>query len=260
MTWALKRQLIYIGIILLVLGVFAFFVIYPYLKELPTCNDGRQNGDELGVDCGGSCVLACKFQVDDISILWARTFQVIPGRYNAVAYLENHNKNAVITKLKYRFRFSDKDNIYIGKREGEVFIPAGKKFAIFEPGIGVGNSIPIYTTFEFIEAPVWTTVPEDKLNQLKVLVSDINLENQDTEPHLSAKIKNDSLFTIPEVGVVVLLYDAKGNAISTSRTFIDLLGPEEIKEIDFTWREPIKEEVVAKEIIPVYNIFSVQLK
>ena len=77
---------------------------------------------------------------------------------------------------------------------------------------------------------------------------------------MSAKIKNDSLFTIPEVGVVVLLYDAKGNAISTSRTFIDLLGPEEIKEIDFTWREPIKEEVVAKEIIPVYNIFSVQLK
>jgi hypothetical protein len=260
MTWALRRQLFYIGILLALVLVLGFLVVSPYVNKLPTCTDGKQNGSETGIDCGGSCSKACTFQVDEISVLWARTFQVIPGRYNAVAYLENHNKSAAIYKINYRFRFADKDNLYIGKREGSTFIPPGGKFAIFEAGIGVGNSIPVYTSFEFTETPTWNNVSENILNQLKVLVSDIKLENQDTSPHLSATIKNDSLFIVPEVGVVAILYDEMGNAVSSSRTYLNQLASEESQNINFTWPEPITENVVAKEIIPMYNVFLVKLK
>ena len=260
MTWAFKRQILYVGILIIFFGILGFLVVSPYINEIPSCTDNKQNGDEKGIDCGGSCRESCTFEVDKISTLWSRTFEVIPGRYNAVAYLENHNKNTAIYKISYKFRFADKDNIYIGKRDGETFVPAGGKFAIFEPGIGVGNSIPVYTTFEFTETPVWNTVPEDKLNQLKVLVSDIKLENQNTTPHLSATIKNDSFFTIPEVSIVALLYDEKGNAVSASRTYLDVLAGEESKNVDFTWPEPISGNVIAKEIIPMYNIFLVKLK
>ncbi len=260
MTWGLKRQLFYISVLVVFFLVLGFLVVFPYINKIPSCTDNRQNGNETGVDCGGSCSKSCTFEVNKISTLWSRTFQVIPGRYNAVAYLENHNKNTAIYKINYRFRFADKDNIYIGKRDGETFIPASGKFAIFEAGIGVGNSIPVYTTFEFTEMPTWNKVPEDKINQLRVLVSDIKLENQNISPRLSATIKNDSLFVIPEVGVVVILYDEKGNAISASRTYLDVLAEEESKEINFTWPEPIIGNVIAKEIIPMYNIFLVKLK
>lgn len=260
MTWALKRQFFYAGILLVFFSVFGFLIISPYINEIPTCIDNKQNGDEKGIDCGGLCTKACIFEVDKVSILWSRTFQIIPGRYNAVAYLENHNKNAAIHKIRYNFRFSDKDNIYIGKREGETFIPPGGKFAIFEPGIGLGNSIPIYTTFEFTEMPVWNTIPEEKIKQLKVLVSDIKLENKDTSPLLSATIRNDSLFTIPEVSVIALLYDKNGNAVSASRTYLNVLTEEKSENISFTWPRPIKENIVAKEIIPVYDVFLVKLK
>jgi len=260
MTWAFKRQLFFISIFVVLLLAFGFLVIYPYVNKLPTCIDNKQNGDEKGIDCGGSCSKACTFEVDEISVLWSRTFEVIPGRYNAVAYLENHNKNAAIYRIKYKFRFSDKDNVYIGKREGETFIPSSGKFAVFEAGIGVGNSIPVYTTFEFTETPVWNKVPENIMKQLKILVSDIKLENQDTKPHLSATIKNNSLFAIPEVNVVVLLYDEKGNAISASRTYLDELTAEESENINFTWPEPILGNIVAKEIISMYNVFLVKLK
>ncbi len=260
MTWALRRQLFYVTVLIIFFVALGFLIISPYVNKLPTCADGKQNGDETGIDCGGSCSTACTFQVDQISILWARTFEVIPGRYNAVAYLENHNRSAAIDKISYRFRFADKNNIYIGKREGETFIPPSGKFAIFEPGIGVGNSIPVYTTFEFTEVPLWNNVSEDKLNQLKVSVSNIKLENQDTKPHLSAVIKNDSLFTIPEVGVVALLYDENGNAISASRTYLDVLNGEQSQDVNFTWPEPMPGNVIAEEIIPMYNIFSVKLK
>ena len=80
------------------------------------------------------------------------------------------------------------------------------------------------------------------------------------KPLLSATIKNDSLFIIPDVGVVAILYNEKGNAVSASRTYLDELQGEESKNISFTWPEPILENVIAKEIIPMYNIFSVKLK
>ena len=194
MTWALRRQIIYIVILIILLAGLGFSIVYPHITKAPTCMDGVQNGTETGIDCGGICSKVCTFEVDQVSVLWSRVFEVIPGRYNAVAYLENHNQDAAIYKINYRFRFSDKDNIYIGKREGETYIPAGGKFAIFEPGINVGNSIPVYTTFEFTETPVWNNVPKDVESGLKVLVSNMKLENQDTNPHLSDTITNNSFF------------------------------------------------------------------
>ena len=260
MTWAFKRQLLSAGVLIAFLALFGFLIIYPSVNGMPTCADGKQNGTEAGIDCGGSCARVCLFQVDKISILWSRAFRVVAGRYNAVAYLENHNKNSAIYKINYRFRFADKDNIYIGKREGSTFVPPSGRFAVFEPAIDIGYSIPVYVTFEFTETPVWTVVPKDIINQLKVLVSDIKLEDENVVPRLSANIKNSSLFTIPEVNIVAILYDVYGNAISASRTYLDTLGPEENTEVNFTWPEPLPAPVVAKEIIPMYNIFLVKLK
>ncbi len=158
MGWAAQRQLFYVTVLIVFFSVMGFLVGYPYFNKPATCTDNKQNGTETGVDCGGSCLKACIEQVDKISTLWSRAFRVVPGRYNAVAYLENHNKNSAISRISYKFRFADKDNLYIGKREGEAFIPPAGRFAIFEPGIDVGNSIPIFTTFEFTETPRWNQV------------------------------------------------------------------------------------------------------
>lgn len=260
MTWALKRQIFYVAVIVLFFSVLGFLIIYPKFNKAPTCSDGMQNGDETGVDCGGSCANACYAQVDQASVLWARAFRVVPGRYNAVAYLINHNKNTAVKKINYRFRFADAKNIYIGKRDGSTFIPPGGNFAVFEPAIDIGNSIPVYTTFEFTEVPVWLQVSQEKISQLKVSVGNISLVDEKTNPKLGAEIRNDSLFTIPNVGIIAILYDAGGNAISTSRTYLNQLLPLQSSDINFTWPEPLPGTVVAKEIIPMYDIFSVKLQ
>ncbi|MEK7588938.1 MAG: hypothetical protein AAB438_03930 [Patescibacteria group bacterium] len=260
MTWALRRQLIYISILVLFFGGLGFWISYPYINKPPTCFDNTQNGTEAGVDCGGSCALACSFQVDKISVTWARVFKVVHGRFNAVAYLENHNKDTAIYRIKYKFRFADKDNVYIGKREGETYIPPRGKFAIFEPAIDLGNSVPVFTSFEFTEEPVWVKVPEEKVNQLNIFVSDIQLKDEDTAPKLFATIKNDSFFMIPELKPIAILYDNLGNAISVSSTYIDLLKGKDSMNISFTWPEPFQFKVVTKEVIPMYDIFSVKLK
>src|SRR3989344_3882492 len=250
MTWAMKRQSFYLLVVVLFFGVFGFLIAYPAFQKEPTCFDNKQNGAETGVDCGGLCLRACLAQVDPVSLLWTRAFRVVPGRYNAVAYLENQNRNAaVVGQIKYRFRFADANNVYIGKREGSTFIPPSGRFAIFEPGVDVGSSIPVYTTFEFTEVPNWVTISQEKIDQLKVSVSEIILRGEDTSPVLSAVVKNNSFFIIPEIDVVVILYDASGNAISASRTYLDKLSPEEAEDIHFTWPEPFFGKVIAKEII-----------
>ncbi len=260
MTWAFKRQIFYLAILVVFFSVFGFLIVRPYFNKAPTCNDRKQNGNEAGVDCGGSCLFACPSQVEDISVLWARSFRVVSGRYNAVAYLVNHNKNVAAQKINYRFRFADSENLYVGKREGSAFIPPSGNFAIFEPGIDVGYSTPVYTTFEFTQIPKWVQVGEEKLDQLKVSTSNIVLADERTSPVLSATIQNNSFFIIPEMDVVAILYDTNNNAVSASRTFVENLRAEEKRNISFTWPEPLPGEVVTKEIIPMFNIFSVKLK
>lgn len=260
MTWGFKRQIFYVVILLLFISIFGFLIISPSLNKAPSCMDGKQNGDEIGIDCGGSCANACPSQVDAMDVLWARAFRVVPGRYNAVAYIVNHNKNTAIEKINYRFRFADANNVYIGKREGSTSVPPGGNFAIFEPAIDIGNSIPIYVTFEFTQTPNWLQVSQKKIDQLKVLISNIQLADEATSPHLSATVKNNSLFTIPEISIIAILYDSSGNAISASRTYLNQLAPLQNSDITFTWPEPLSGTVVAKELIPMYDIFSVQLK
>ena len=254
MTWAFKRQTFYLILLILSLSIIGFLIIYPRFNKPPTCFDGKQNGNETGMDCGGSCVRACLDQVEQPSILWARAFKVIPGRYNAVAYLVNHNKNAAVKKINYRFRFADANNVYIGKREGSTIIPPAGNFAVFEPGIDIGNSIPVYVTFEFTEIPLWQQIPQETIEQLKILISNIQLTDEKTSPRLSAIVKNNSLFTIPDVDVVTILYDANNNAVSASRTYLTELAPLQKTDINFTWPEAFTDTVVAKEIIPMFDV------
>ena len=260
MTWALKRQIIFLIGFLSVIAGLLFWISYPILNKPPTCMDNRQNGNETGVDCGGSCALACLAELDEVSILWSRAFRVVPGRYNAVAYIENKNANVSVRKIRYQFRFADKDNIYIGKREGETIIPPSGKFAVFEPAIDVGNSVPVFTSFEFTEVPVWSQVSSDKINQLKVLTQNIRLEGEDTSPKLFATLRNNSLYAIPKLSVVVILYDKDGNAINASRTYIEELKKEGTADISFTWPEPFDRKIIVREIIPMFDVFEAKLK
>lgn len=259
MTWALKRQISYISGVLIFIFAVALYFLWPYLNRPPTCFDRKQNGDEAGIDCGGSCPIACTNEVDKLSVFWARSFQVVPGRYNALAYIENQNQNQVIRRIKYRFRFADENNLYIGKRDGETFIPPAGKFAIFEGAIDLGNSKPVYTSFEFSEVPVWSNVDKSLIDQLKVVVSNIVFENE-TIPRLTANIKNTSLFDIPDLQVVAILYDKFNNVLNVSSTNIAILGGEQENQVSFTWREQMSAEVASQEILPIFNIFNARLK
>ena len=236
-SWSAKRKLTYLIIfcvfVLLIVVVPLYFIAY----EKPSCFDGKENGDETGVDCGGSCQLLCSFEAIKPNILWSRSFKVSSGVYSSTAYIENHNISSESLDARYIFKLYDAQNNLIASREGRAYIPKNKVFAIFEPNIQVGDSIPARTTFEFVGDQAWMRVTDAPP---ELVVRRKSISNVETFPRIDATIENRSLQTQTGVEVVAIVYDGKDNAVGASRTFIDSLMRDEAQDVVFTWPLPFE--------------------
>ncbi len=257
MSWASKRQFTYLSIVLAVVLVIAAIIIVPIVNKPATCVDGKQNGDEKGVDCGGSCQKFCAFEVSDVVTLWSRSFQVQGDRYNAMAYVENQNPDAKIADIGYEFRLYDQDNKFIALRDGRTSIPPNGRMAIFEPGINVGNKIPRITQFKFTEAPVWVKTDPKIEDRVQLEIGDKNLMQTDSAPRLTATVTNNTIYNVPNVEFYGIVYDDAGNAIAGSKTFLPSIQKNGTEDIFFTWSLPFTGTVFKTEIIPKFDPTSV---
>ncbi len=255
-AWATKRKIVGFGIIgFFLLSLFLIFVV-PNLKVQPTCFDGMQNGNEAGIDCGGSCSLYCQALTVPLVTTWARSFEVIPGRYNALALIENQNTGTAIQSIAYEFKLYDSNNIFIGRRTGRTHILSNNKTAIFAPGISTGDRVPVRTDFSFIENPVWLQTPKGVEQGLTIPVTNTLIEDPFTKPSLTATITNNSRFTLRDFDVVAILYNAENNVITASSTFVEYLAEGQTYDLFFTWQKPFLEEPVRIEILPQINVFQ----
>ncbi len=247
MTWASKRQT---SIILVLLGLATIpilFIVYKISSIPPTCSDGRQNQNEVGIDCGGPCSLLCKSEVSDLVVSWKRFFLVGSGVYNVVVYIENPNINAGVKNVGYQIKIINKDGISIYERHGATTIPAKRAFPIVESGITLGEQTPVRIEFKFDEGSAWTK-QVSKENPL--VASNISLINATSSPKLSANIINKDFNPYSNIEVVAILYDENGNAMGASRTFIDKIEGNQTTSLIFTWPNPFKTTPTKIEIIP----------
>lgn len=247
-TWATKRQMAYLSVVVLILFVLVGLPFYLLTREAPTCSDGLHNGDEAGVDCGGSCALLCPFEVPKPVIRFARSFKVADGVYNAVALVENTALDIGTDSISYSFKLYDSRNVLIAERSGTTFLPPKRLVPIFEGGIQTGERIPARTFFEFTGTPSFrrTEVGEGAM----VVVRNTSLRNEALAPRLEATIANDSVRTVKNIEVVAILYDSSDNAIAASKTVIDAIGKDSTAKAMFTWPGTFSSSVTRVEVIP----------
>jgi hypothetical protein len=255
MNWRLKRQLV-IFIIFVAAFVLAGIFLFDSGKGA-TCFDGRQNGDEFGVDCGGSCPLACATDTKPLLVRFARPFKAAAGVYNAVAYVENPNPRAAIFQTSYEFRLYDDRDILIAERVGKTFIPPNNRIAIFETDIRALERVPVRAAFRFLEEPQWVQI-DPRITNLPVSISEQNLL-PGALPRLSAILRNDSVYTINNLTVAAILYDATGNAVAASKTLVDSASRKVDIPLLWSWNEPFAAPVVRIEIIPQIDVFGLRL-
>jgi hypothetical protein len=256
MSWASRRQTNYllgfIGILILIVFLFASKLIF----KKPTCQDGKQNGTETGIDCGGSCALMCKEDVQEPVILWSRAFPVVNNSFNLVAYVENRNKNSAVREANYEFRIYDSNNKLLGRREGKTFIPPNQQFAVFEPRFDAGESELKSVVFEFIAPIVWVKKIPTSQSQ-PIFVKDIFFDDDKDTPRLSATVINNSIYDLPEFDIIAILYDLDNNAINASASHKEKLLNNSSTPVTFTWPEVLSAHPITKDVLISINPFTI---
>lgn len=233
--WAFWRRLQYLTFFGLIILSFFVYVFITYLYVAPTCFDSADNGDETGVDCGGSCVRICAVDTLPPKVSWARSFRVTEGHYNAVAYVENPNKIAATPSLRYRFMLYD-DQGLITERSGSTLLPPDSVYPIFESQIATGDRIPTRTFLELEPVELWQPAMAGR-EQFPVI--DRELTGADSKPRIDATLQNTSLEEARRVEVVATIFDSSGNALNASETVVDIFPPRADTKVSFTWPEPI---------------------
>ncbi len=258
MSWSVRRQLFILLIVFAVAGGILFLLLRPYFTVVPICTDGKKNGDETGIDCGGSCRLVCMNESKEVIVKWARTFQVSQGLYSAVAYIENQNIDSAVYQVPYEFRIYDENRQFIASRTGTTYIGPNNASAIFEGQIKAEGRIPRYTTFTFTDTPRFVKADPRALGT-KILARDPVIIDRETKPKLSGTISNaSSLFGVDAIDVIALVYGTDGNVIAVSKTYVESLAQNGTANVYFTWPSPFTAEPGRIEIIPRWNVLSMR--
>ena len=256
MSWASKRKFLYSLAVLIVISAVVAVPTYFALHKAPTCVDNKQNGEEAGVDCGGSCDKLCSFQTSELIVHWSRGFKVADGVYDVVAYVENVNAKAGIESIIYKFKLYDENNILIEEKLGKTYVGPNEQFAVFESGIRTGQRIPKRVFFEFKPEPEWKRIELSPDKTVHISIKNQQITDVSTKPRLKALLVNDKPLPVSNIEVVAILYDIEDNAIAVSATHVDSIEKNGTRQVSFTWQEPFRANPVRISVIPRVNFFE----
>ena len=238
--WSIQRKRIIFSIVVLTLviliGVPMFFLFY----RAPTCFDGKQNSDETGIDCGGSCQLLCTAQsLPLIQKGDPRVLDLGQGIYEIVAIVENPNVAAEILHARYTIKlFEALSPVPMRIIESEAFVPNNGIFVVFEGPIDMGGRQPVRATLEWHQDTfVW-----QKNIQIvqEVETKNVVLTREDSKPRISAMLVNDSLNQVFNIELTAIVSGEDDNLIAASKTFVEKLAGGASSPITFNWSEPFK--------------------
>jgi len=231
LTWSGRRQLMYyaVGFLLLLVAMYGLWA--TFLNTPATCFDNKQDGDELGVDCDGSCSLLCANTAKDPTVVWARAFETAPGAYTAAAYIQNNNPGAGAKQVQYSFQLFDADNGLVKEYDGVTNLPPVQTIPVVVTNLSVGNRVVTHALFAFSQIPTWNKVPQDSLPQLYVSQQNLSADGS----RLSAELANSTFTDAKNVTVVAVLFDANGVARAASMSLVPVASAHTNEQVVFTW-------------------------
>ena len=189
-----------------ILGILGAFVVYlmvsTYMTHFYTpasCFDGKDNGRESGVDCGGKCVRICTHEVIPPKVVWVNSFEIYPGQYNTVAYIENPNQGAGTPAMNYTFTLMNGTRV-VAERSGTTILPPGSVYPIFEGKIFTVDQQPITETVIKVEpAEIWQPAT---IGAKQFSTRDLELANSDDRPRLDVAMVNTTINKASDVEIV----------------------------------------------------------
>lgn len=249
LTWSQRRQFAVIGTAASVLVLLVAGVVFSVMYDVPSCMDGKQNQDEAGVDCGGSCTYLCKADVQAPRVSFARSLSIGSGRTDVVAYIENRNQDAESKSAPYLVELVDDQGRIVASRRGTIDIAARSVVPLFIPALAQGVYAGSRALVTFEESLAWRTVREGSaqpaVRSVEILPGD--------RPRVRAVLENPSPQSLYNRTVVATVFSSDGSAIAASQTVVREIKAQGTFDALFTWNEPFPEGALRAEVraVPV---------
>lgn len=233
--WARWRQIQYIVGISIAVAILSFSTYRVFFYAPPTCFDGKANGLELNVDCGGECSLMCVATVTPPKVQWVQSFKISEGSYNAVAYIENSNAEVGTPAFTYTLTLHDDAGV-IDSRTGTVQLPPYGVYPIFEGAIRTGGRIPTRTTLDAAMPSEWYKA-ETTGTDFAVLRR--QLVGAGDSPRVISEVQNNLYTETKNLRVVATIFNSSRIPLTASQTIIPIVPERATVPAIFTWPEPI---------------------
>lgn len=224
--WALWRRFVYGLTLVIIFLVPISYFSYQNLYKSPTCKDGLQNGEEAGVDCGGSCALLCSADVIPVETSFAKFFRNDDGTYDVGIMLLNKNSGSAPLSLKLTVILKSKEDKVLLQKDLQTIIPLASDLPIVLQGLrisGIPDKVIVvkeegysYVLKNKIITPVKLATSFDQISKNGVYVTLTNTTKKD-------------LLRFP---VRVVLYDEQRRPLGISESTVGLLSGGETKTIE----------------------------
>jgi hypothetical protein len=249
--WSKRRRRNIFILALFCLIVVISLPLYYFLQVVPTCSDAKQNGDETGVDCGGSCTTLCQSQsLPLIAKGDPRLLQIASSTYEAVAYIQNPNTNGQIAKAVYTFTFYEASSTLPVKTiTGSAFVPKNTDFAVFVGPFDSGDKALARVTFAWDPATLDWQKNTDNVPVINI--SGKEVINASSTPRINAGVSSQLATPINNLYLVALVFDASGTIMAASKTYIETLDPGTTEPAVFSWPNPFIFTSALVRILPV---------
>lgn len=246
-SWAGRMRFMIIGAISLVLVVLISVTAFAFMYRVPSCADQKQNQDEQGIDCGGSCSYLCTAQVTPPLEVFTRALTLPGGRTDVVAYIQNSNKTAEAKAAPYTLELYSADALVLRRIQGTVDLPAGSLVPIYVRAATQG-AVVARAFISFSPENVHWRNPK-KTHELPRVTESALIEGG--TPRITARLVNEGFEPLYGVRAIAVVYDAFGTAIAASETLVPAISAQSSAPLTFTWNEPFSAPVSRFEIMPV---------
>lgn len=254
MQWDTRRKIIYAFVTLFVTATCLVFLFRGVLFPEPTCFDGQRNGFEIGVDCGGECVLRCREEVYPLSVVWSSAVKSSEFTYDLVGLVSNKNIDNASMFLGYTFTAYSSKGEVLDRLSGTTTPPLDGEFPIIVQNVTLSEE-PNHVVLTLNDTQHFKV----KENPASPTVSITNKTYEAGKtPRVYAQIKNTKQFEVRDLEVRAILLNERGNVFAAGRTFVPRLLGEESQQLVFIWKNSFETPPARVLIYPIFNPFNVR--
>jgi len=225
MTRKIKQIVYSIIYIVVIFGI--IIGLYFFIKPNPSCFDGKQNQDEEGIDCGGSCAIECRPEFKPIELVdHVFVLPVGAGRITILAQIKNENLNYAAKNFNFTFSIYNNSDQILKTINNSSFIYSGEIKYLAIPNLEINLGDVSRAELE-IDSPKW--VESDVLSRPEVKIQNKNIGEESNNIRVEGNLVNNDPFSLPSVKVVAVFFSPLGIPKGTSQTEISNLAPREVR-------------------------------